>query len=258
MQGFVKPVGYVAFVWRLVLTTGTGSIFGFLVARQAYDAALMGPLFVTMSFSFGTAAFILVLIAACRWTGCPLGDEVLERLRRLQGLFVLLVLYLVIVLHAAMLYATKQHGIERFILVDGGSITGMFWFGQILIGSLLPLAILYSRFARGSRAWTASASALVIVGGLAQVYVIIIAAQAYPLDIFPGKIVLESSFFDGATVVYQPSFYELMLGVGGIALALLGVSLAMKVLPFMPITLADGERAGAPDTTIPPATEPAA
>ena len=47
------PLAYVALIWRLVLTTGTGSIFGFLVARQAYDAAVMAPLFVAMSFLVG-------------------------------------------------------------------------------------------------------------------------------------------------------------------------------------------------------------
>ena len=33
MNAYSKPVGLFAFVWRLILTTGTGSIFGFLVAR---------------------------------------------------------------------------------------------------------------------------------------------------------------------------------------------------------------------------------
>ena len=35
--------GIAALVWRFVLTTGTGSIFGFLVARQAYQSALLAP-----------------------------------------------------------------------------------------------------------------------------------------------------------------------------------------------------------------------
>ena len=242
LHGYVKPVGYLALVWRLVLTTGTGSIFGFLVARQAYDAALMGPLFVTMSFSFGTAAFILVLWCACRWADRPLGDDVMERLRRLLGTFVLVVLYMVVVFHVSKLYVTENHGVEAFILRDGGPITFIFWFGQILVGSLLPVAILYSRLGRGSHAWIGIASALVVVGGLAQVYVIIIAAQAYPLDIFPGKIVIESSFFDGAIASYRPSFPEIMLGVGGVALSLLVVTLAMRVLPFLPESLASGDR----------------
>jgi molybdopterin-containing oxidoreductase family membrane subunit len=244
MNRFVKPAGYLAFVWRLVLTTGTGSIFGFLVARQAYDAALMGPMFVIMSFSFGTAAFILVLMSVCRWASCPLGDEVVERLRRLQGIFVIVVLYMVVVFHLSKLYITKQHGIESFILVDGGAITLMFWLGQIVIGSLIPLAIFYSSYTRRSRPWMAVGAALVIVGGLAQIYVIIIGAQAYPLEVFPGKIVIESSFFDGAITGYRPSMPEIVLGVGGIALALLIVSLAMKVLPFVPETLADASDSG--------------
>jgi molybdopterin-containing oxidoreductase family membrane subunit len=259
MNGFVKPAGYLAFVWRLVLTTGTGSIFGFLVARQAYDAALMGPLFVTMSFSFGSAAFILLLLSLWRWAGCPLGHEVMERLRRLQGMFVIVVLYMVVVFHLSKLYITREHGFESFILLDGGAITLIFWLGQIVIGSLIPLAILYSPFTRHSRPWTAVCAALIVVGGLAQIYVIIIAAQAYPLEIFPGKIVVESSFFDGAIVGYQPSMPEVMLGVGGVALALLMVMLAMKVLPFVPETLADTpDSPGAESLHAPPTTEPAA
>ncbi len=259
MNGFVKPAGYLAFVWRLVLTAGTGSIFGFLVARQAYDAALMGPLFVTMSFAFGRAAFILLRLSLWRWAGCPLGHEVMERLRRLQGIFVIVVLYMVVVFHLSKLYITKEHGFESFILLDGGAITLIFWLGQIVIGSLIPLAILYSPFTRHSRPWTAVCAALIVVGGLAQIYVIIIAAQAYPLEIFPDKIVMESSFFDGAIVGYQPSMPEVMLGVGGVALALLMVMLAMKVLPFVPETLADTrDSPGAESLHAPPTTEPAA
>jgi molybdopterin-containing oxidoreductase family membrane subunit len=129
-------------------------------------------------------------------------------------------------------------------LFDGGSITLVFWLVQIVAGSLIPLAILYSPYTRRSRSWTAAGAALVITGGLAQIYVIIIAAQAYPLEIFPGKIVVQSSFFDGAIVAYHPGAAEITLGVGGVALALLIVSLAMKILPFVPETLADAPDSG--------------
>ena len=40
MNGFTKAAGTTAFIWRLALTTGTGSIFGFIVARQLYDSAI--------------------------------------------------------------------------------------------------------------------------------------------------------------------------------------------------------------------------
>ena len=80
MNAYSKRAGLLAFLWRLVLTTGTGSIFGFLVAREPYNSALLAPLFIVMSFSFGLAIFVLVLMAACRWSGRALGDAVVHRL----------------------------------------------------------------------------------------------------------------------------------------------------------------------------------
>ena len=67
MNRFAAPAGMLAFLWRLILTTGTGCIFGFLVARQFYDAAMMIPLFIVLSLVLGTAAFILVSMALGRW-----------------------------------------------------------------------------------------------------------------------------------------------------------------------------------------------
>jgi len=61
-------------VWRFVLTTGTGSIFGFLVARQAYDAAIMAPMFIAMSLAFGQAARDAGILESVNpATGAPIG-----------------------------------------------------------------------------------------------------------------------------------------------------------------------------------------
>jgi len=230
-------VGLLAFVWRLVLTTGTGSIFGFLVGREPFHSALLAPMFIVMSFSFGLAIFVLVLMAAYRGTGWPLGEAVLGRLRNLLGVFVAAVLYFVAVYHLTNLYVARQHDVERFFLWDGGVYTALFWGGQVLVGGVLPLALVYG--AR-SRATLATAAGAVIAGGLAQLYVLIIGGQAYPQLMFPGKEV-RSSFFDGVVAAYAPSLPEVALGVGGVALALALTVVALKVLPFLPRSLADGD-----------------
>jgi molybdopterin-containing oxidoreductase family membrane subunit len=237
MNDYSKPAGLFAFVWRLVLTTGTGSILGFLVAREAFNSALLAPLFIIMSFSFGLAIFVLVLMAACRWTGRPLGDVVLKRLRNLLGVFVAAVLYFVAVHHLTNLYIARQHEIERFFLWEGGIYTALFWLGQVLVGGIVPLVLL---FGSASRRALAAAAACVIVGGLAQLYVLVIGGQAYPQLMFPEKEVA-SSFFDGVVAHYAPSLPEVALGVGGVALALALTAVALKVLPFLPKSLADGE-----------------
>ena len=241
MNGYSGRAGVLAFLWRLVLTTGTGSIFGFLVARESYDSALLAPLFIVMSFSFGTAAFVLVLMAACRWSRRPLGDALLARLGNLLGLFVAAVLYFVAVHHLTNLYIARRLDLERFLLLDGGVYTALFWIGQILVGSVVPLVLV---FAVRTRAALAAAASCVIAGGLAQLYVIIIGGQAYPQRIFPGKDV-SSSFFDGVVASYAPSLPEVALGVGGVALAAALTVLGLKVLPFLPRSLADGEPAKA-------------
>jgi Ni/Fe-hydrogenase subunit HybB-like protein len=233
---YVKAAGLVAFIWRLVLTTGTGSIFGFLVAREAYDSAVMAPLFIAMSFSFGLAAFTLVLIAACRGSERQLGDELLRRLGRLLGVFVAVVLYFTVVQHLTNLYAAEHIGVERFILLEGGIYTFLFWAVQILAGGLLPMALLFHP-AVTSRGIVLAAS-LVIVGGFAQVYVIVIGGQAWPLNLFPG-MEASSSFFDGEIAHYAPSLPEIGLGLGGVAFAGLIVLFGIKILRFLPTTLAD-------------------
>jgi Ni/Fe-hydrogenase subunit HybB-like protein len=240
MNGYTKRAGLLAFLWRLVLTTGTGSIFGFLVAREPYNSALLAPLFIVMSFSFGLAVFLLVLMAACRGSGRALGDVVLNRLGNLLGVFVAVVLYFVVVHHLTNLYIARQHDLERFILWDGGIYPALFWLGQILIGGILPLVLLFYPALSRSRRVIAAAAVCVILGGLVQLYVLIIGGQAYPQLMFPEKEVA-SSFFDGVVAAYAPSLPEVALGVSGTALALALTAVALKVLPFLPQSLADGD-----------------
>jgi molybdopterin-containing oxidoreductase family membrane subunit len=68
--------------------------------------------------------------------------------------------------------------------------------------------------------------------------VIVIGGQAYPLNLFPGMEV-SSSFFDGEVAAYAPTLPEIGLGLGGVAFAGLLVLVGLKVLRFLPATLAD-------------------
>lgn len=242
MVKYTKIAGFAAFFWRLILTTGTGSIFGFLVARQGYDATIMAPMFIIMSFSFGLAVFLLVVMTTCNGTGRELGDETLYRLKNLLGVFVGAVLYFVMVKHLGNLYAPEHAGVEQFILFKGGIITTLFWGGQILVGGILPLILLYGSGTGKSRSAIATAAVLVILGGFAQIYVIIIGGQAYPLEIFPGYDVTGGAFFDGKIGEYTPTLAEFLLGFGGVGVTFMLTAVALKFLPFFPDSLAGGEK----------------
>ncbi len=101
-----------------MLTTGTGSIFGFLIAREAYDSAIMAPLFIAASFLYGLSFTVLVLLMMCRETRQELMTA--EMRRSFQGLLVifsLAVLFLTAAQHLTKFYSAAHRGVELFLLV---------------------------------------------------------------------------------------------------------------------------------------------
>ena len=227
-----KAAGIAALLWRFVLTTGTGSIFGFLVARQAYQSALLAPLFIVLSFGWGLAVFLLAQSTMYAWNDQHLPAAVQRRLARLLGVFIGAALYLVAVYHGTNLYLARQGAFEAFILRDGGLYPWLFWLGFVVIGSLLPAVLLFHPRLGGARGALA-ASALVVTGGFAFLYVFIIGGQAYPLDIVPGFEV-RSAFGDGAIAPYLPRWPELLLGLGGAGVAFVLTAVGMRALDFLP------------------------
>jgi Ni/Fe-hydrogenase subunit HybB-like protein len=236
MARWSRPAGVAALVWRFVLTTGTGTIFAFLVARQAYASALLPPLFIAMSLAWGTAVFLLAQAAVDAWRGnAPLGvaaPDLLRRMGNLLGVLVAIVLYLTAVYHLTNLYFARQGAFERFILVDGGAYPLLFWLGFVLLGSLVPMFLLWRPGGSTPRTVLA-ASVCVVAGAFAQLVVFIIGGQAFPLEIFPGYEAT-SSFRDGAIASYTPTALEVLLGLGGVAAAFLVTVIGVQVFEIVP------------------------
>lgn len=230
-----KPAGIAALGWRFILTTGTGSIFGFLVAREAYQSALLAPLFILFSLAWGLALFLLVQAALVARAGLVVPDAVLGRLARLLGIFVAACLYLVAVQHMTHLYEARRGGFEAFLLLgrNGGvPYATLFWAGFVLLGSGLPMLLLFHPALRTPRGVTAAA-ALVVFGAFAWLYAFIVGGQAFPLEIFPGHEV-RSSFGDGAVARYVPSVPEVLLGIGGLGAAFLVTTIGMRLFDLRP------------------------
>lgn len=232
MYPWSKPAGLLVFVWRFVLTTGTGLIFAFLGARQAYGSAILPPMFIILSFAWGIAVFHLVQSAIYAWNGISLDEYVQKRMRNLMGVFVIAALYFVATYHLTNLYFSRQSAFEYFILRDGGIYPQLFWWGYVVIGNLLPLLLIFHP-SLGKSKCVIGASLAIILGGFAFLYVFIIGGQAFPLDIFHGYEV-SSTFGDGMIGTYHPSLFEVLLGLGGLGLAFMITAIGIRVLDFVP------------------------
>ena len=230
MNRYIKPAAIMAFLWQLLLITGTGLEFGFNF-REVYDSILYAPMFIAFSSAYGTAVFVLILFAVCGWEERPVSDELLRRLKNLLGVSVGASLFFAALFLVSKYELARSRDVARFLLVDGGVYTALLWLGQLALGGILPLALLLR--SQVSRAGVTAACALVVIGGLAQMYVTLIGGQAYPQILFPG-MVESSSFFDGEIHPYTPSVPELLLGIGGVALAAAIIAVALRALAFLP------------------------
>src|SRR3990172_2975619 len=231
MNRYIKPAAILAFLWQLLLITGTGLEFGFNVGREVYDSVLYAPMFIAFSSAYGTAVFVLILFAVCGWEERPVSGELLRRLRNLLGIFVGASLFFAVLFLYSKYELARSREVARFLLFDGGVYTALLWLGQLAIGGIAPLALLLR--AQASRAAVTAACVLVVLGGVAQMYVTLIGGQAYPQILFPGMIE-SSSFFDGEIHPYTPSVPEVLLGLGGAGLTAAIVAVALRALALLP------------------------
>lgn len=231
-----RPAALAAFIWRLILTTGSGSIFGFMIARSAYHSTLVAPMFIALSLSFGLAVYILVML----WLNASTGrkypsPELLHRLRILLAILTAVSLYMVVIHHLTNIYVAERRDVERFLLFDSAIYAPLLWIGFGLVGSVLPIALALgpARTVASAKVTLALASAMVVLGGHAFMYVFIVGGEAFPVELFPGKIV-SSTFSDGAIASYSPSLPELLLGLGGYGVAGLLMVVGLWALPMLP------------------------
>ncbi len=228
----IKRAGTFTFVWRLVLTSGTGLIFGLLLARDAYIALLMVPMFIAASLALGTAVYILALSTLYYASGRMLDNAILTRLSQLNAKLVMVVLAITLLHHVANLFIADNQMVAKTILFSGVGYTWVFWLGQVGLGALVPVW-LYKRQPLGARNSAFLASKLVALGGFSMMIVLILVPQVLPLNVLPGYEV-SSSFNDGVMTHYWPKWPEWLLGVGGLGFAMAATMVAACVLPLLP------------------------
>ncbi len=230
-QKFTKVIGSAAFGWRVVLTTGTGSIFGVIHAREVFHSAITGPTFVAVSLSSGTALSILLLVGTYRSTDRFFDQKLVHGLRNTLIFFLLLVMYLLIVEKFTKFYSPAFLDVETWII--SGSYAFLYWVGVWMLGIIIPLMILNNHKLGNTVNGIFWASALVVLGAFLFVSYILLAGQSYPFNMFPGYEV-SSAFQDGMVATYSPSLVEFLLGFGGIALSAMIYLLGIRFLRLLP------------------------
>ena len=230
VENYKRIAGTSAFVWRLILTAGTGSIFGVLVAREAYHIAVMGPMFIVLSLGYGLAFYLLVL---CLFLPDDQFSQVSQRLSRLLLVLLACGLGFSLIYHLTNWFWADARDFEIFLLSGEGIYPWLVWGVHLALGCVLPLLLLNNKIRSANRNSISIACVLIIIGGIAQLYALIIGGQAYPMPLMEGYVA-SSTFFDGIVNTYSPSHWEIMLGLGGFALALIITLTGLRLFRLLP------------------------
>ncbi|MBF0124525.1 MAG: polysulfide reductase NrfD [Magnetococcales bacterium] len=230
-EEWIKVAGSAAFAGRLILTTGTGSIFGVIHARELFHSAVTAPTFIAVSLTSGTALCLLLLVTTFHYTNRSLDFRLVRGMRNMLIFFTLMVGYLFVIEKFTKFYSPAFYDVERWILA--GPYSPLYWIGVIGCGVVVPLALLFHKRIGESTKGIMWASALIIVGEMAFIAHVLIAGQAYPLQLFPGYEAA-SLFQDGQDGRYFPSIVEIMLGLGGVGIAGLIYLLGLRFFRLLP------------------------
>ena len=232
VENFKRLSGTAAFTWRLILTAGTGSIFGVLIAREAYHVAIMGPMFIVWSLGYGMAFYLI--ISSLFMTEKQF-SQVSMRLSRLLLVLLMCGLGFSVLYHVSNWFWTGGKDFEIYLLTGDGIYPSLIWILHVAMGCIVPTFLLMKNGPEIEKKPVLIASTLIIIGGIAQMYALVIGGQAYPMPLLEGYSA-SSSFFDGIINPYRPSYWEIMLGCGGFAIALLITVFCLRVFRVIPVT----------------------
>jgi len=225
--GAAKITGIVAAGWAVLVHMGTGAIFGFIAAREAWFSALRPLEFLAAALTSGVALLIVAVVATFTLSKREVKGEMIASLGRLLTMFIFILLVLVIFDKLTHLYAPGRDA-ALYMLTGPGA--WVFWVFQIGLGVVVPLVILLHPGLRKTVRGIVAAAASVVVGVFFERYYLVITGAAYPQAYAPGKI--EGVW--GAAGSFALTPVELILSIGILALLGLIYLLGLKYLQLAP------------------------
>jgi len=195
--------------------------------RIGWDSTNMGAYFISGAFVAGLGALITMVYIIRRVRGLQdyITDYHFDKLGKFLGLACLTYLYFNINEYLIPIFtAPVEEDIHLNALVSG-EWAPLFWFSQI-VGLLLPLIILL--FKKGRKPVPMLIIGLmVVVGSWWKRYIIVIPTLLHPF--LPIEGVPESWHH------YFPSVHEWLITMGTLALAMLIITVLVRVVPVIPI-----------------------
>lgn len=201
-----------------------GAVYGVIKARPIWYRPEMSVLFMFTAILGGIALTLFASMLAARLTPkAKVNDMLIERVSQVLGYLMIAYLYWRFWDWLAQTYTYEPGRTEGFNLLTQGPLSFNFWFGEMLVGALLPTLILLKRSWRQTPLWRMLAFAMIVGGVVAFRFDTNIVGFLAVISYLPGEAIVQYTS-------YTPSLVEWVAGAGIIAFGLAAFSFGVKYL----------------------------
>lgn len=201
-----------------------GAVYGVLKARPIWYRPDVSVLFIISAVAGGISLTLLASMIAARLTSrARVDDRLLEGVAKVVGWILAGYLYFRFWDALTMTYTYQPGRNEGLQVLTKGPLAFNFWFGEILLGIVVPMVLLLNRRTRQMPFWRMVALALVVGGVI-----------AYRWDTNLVGLLVVVSYLPSAPEVtytqYTPSLVEWLTAAGILAYGLMAFSLGVRYL----------------------------
>lgn len=223
LQLLAKLSGLFGLLSVLAVLANMGAVLGLLEARAFWHGPFI-PIYFLLSALLGGGAALALLGYVEKLRGRAVAAEIFQQTGKVLGFLTLGMVFFFAVKIVSALYGTPPEKAPAMYALLGGSLAVNFWFFEVLVGILIPLVLLAGVLPRTPHVVGAAGFAS-LIGAFFMRYDLVIAGQIVPMREDLAEPV-------NHLLSYVPSFSEVGIVAGGIALTLFLYTLAEKFLPL--------------------------
>jgi formate-dependent nitrite reductase membrane component NrfD len=172
-----RLVAKIGIIIAVALASYTGLLISLGKGRPMWHSAVMPPLFLVSSCISGIA--IVTLTANLLGKYSP-KDDVIQRMSKILVGLILVDIFLLNDMYVLYIGIAEAKEVAMLILV--GKYAFLFWGIELLLGSVLPVVLLWNKSLSATRGGQIIAGVCSLIGVFTMRYIIIIVGQYFPLS----------------------------------------------------------------------------
>ena len=211
-----------------------GAMYGVIKARPFWFKPEMSVLFMLSAIVGGISMTLFASMLSSRLTNkAKVNDALIERVAHFVGYLLIGYFYFRAWDALATTYTYDPGRTEGLHLMTNGPLAFNFWFGEMLLGMIIPMILLLYKPTRLNRFWRMTALFLVAAGVAIFRWDTNISGLLVLMPYVPGLAITYTS--------YRPSLIEIVTGSAIIAYGLTAFSLGVRYLRVVDHSLIDKE-----------------